>query len=219
MLIKRQISVANHGYQADVPDECPLCHRHSEVQFVQGDRTESGQNVQTVWRCAFVGCRSYFICYYGSLGSGHLLAVKPVKPSIAGFSDAVKKISPTFAEVFTEAEEAAQLGLRQVAGPGYRKAFEFLVKDYAKLQAPDKAKEIEEKFSGAVVNEFIADARIQDVAKRCLWLGNDETHYLRKWTDHDLSDLVTLVKLAAHWIEIEHLSESYMKSMPEVRRS
>lgn len=214
MLIRRQIAVANHHYQTDVPDECPVCHRHSEVQFVQADRTKDGQSVQAVWRCAFVGCRSYFVCYYGPVGSGHLLGVKPVEPKTSEFSDAVKAISPTFVDVFVEAEEAAQLGLLQIAGPGYRKAFEFLVKDYAKKLAPEKEEEIKAKFSGTVVNEFIADARIQAVAKRCLWLGNDETHYLRKWTNHDLGDLVTLVRLAAHWIEIEHLSESYTKSMP-----
>ena len=106
------------------------------------------------------------------------------------------------------------MGMHQIAGPGYRKAFEFLVKDYAKSLQPSRASEIESKFSGAVVNEFIADARIQAVAKRSLWLGNDETHYMRKWTDHDVSDLVVLIKLTASWIEIDHLSKSYVESMP-----
>ena len=94
-------------------------------------------------------------------------------------------------------------------------AFEFLIKDYAKSLAPEKAGEIQKKFSGAVVSEFIADARIQAVAKRCLWLGNDETHYLRKWTEHDVDDLVRLIKLTTNWIEIEHLSKAYVKNMPE----
>ncbi len=120
-----------------------------------------------------------------------------------------------FISIFREAEEASQLGLKQIAGPGYRKAFEFLIKDYAKSLSPDKTEEIEKKFSGAVVAEFIKDARIQAVAKRCLWLGNDETHYLRKWTEHDIEDLVTLIKLTTNWIEIEHLSKEYVQNMPE----
>ena len=107
------------------------------------------------------------------------------------------------------------MGLNQIAGPGYRKAFEFLIKDYAKSIAPDRAAEIEAKFAGAVVSDFVGDPRIQAVAKRSLWLGNDETHYLRKWTDHDVSDLVTLIKLTANWIEIDHLSKSYVESMPD----
>ncbi len=47
------------------------------------------------------------------------------------------------------------------------------------------------------------------------WLGNDETHYLRKWEQHDVDDLVTLIKLTTNWIEIEHLSKSYVEEMPE----
>lgn len=116
--------------------------------------------------------------------------------------------------VFAEAEEAAQLGLSQVAGPGYRKAFEFLIKDYAISLAPDKADDIRKQFSGAVVTDYISDSRIQEVAKRSLWLGNDETHYLRKWESHDIKDLVALIKLTTNWIEIDHLSKAYIQQMP-----
>ena len=215
MLIKRQIVVQNHGYSVDVPDACPVCHRHSEVTSVTADGIDENRGVQAVFRCAYQGCRAFFICSYAARPSPNLVAVRPIKPRVSTFAEVVAQLSPTFIAIFAEAEEATQLGLKQVVGPGYRKAFEFLIKDYAKSLAPAKAKEIEEKFSGAVVSEFIADARIQAVAKRSLWLGNDETHYLRKWTDHDVADLVTLIRLTANWIEIEQLSKSYVERMPE----
>lgn len=215
MHIKRTISVRNHSYPVEVPDACPICHRHSEIQVVGADAIDDGRAVQAVLRCAYVGCRQHFLCYYGPITSGTLVSVRPVKPVLSTFPEAVTTISPAFLSVFAEAEEAAQLGLKQIAGPGYRKAFEYLIKDYAKSIAPDRAAEIEAKFAGAVVNDFVADPRIQAVAKRSLWLGNDETHYLRKWTEHDVSDLVTLIKLAANWIEIDHLSKSYVESMPD----
>ncbi len=215
MHIKRSISVRNHSYQVEVPDACPICHRHSEIQVVGADVIDDGKAVQAIFRCAYTGCRQHFFCYYGPITSGVLVSVRPVKPVLSAFPAAVSTISPTFLSVFAEAEEAAQLGLNQIAGPGYRKAFEYLIKDYAKSISPERASEIEAKFAGAVVNDFVADPRIQAVAKRSLWLGNDETHYLRKWSDHDVSDLVTLIKLAANWIEIDHLSKSYVESMPE----
>ena len=215
MTIKRPISVENLGYQVDAPDACPICHRHSELEVLRSDTTNQGRDVQVVYRCAYQGCRSFFIGYYGLKGQSPLLSVKPIKPVMSNFPEAATKISPTFLAVFAEAEEAAQLGLSQIAGPGYRKAFEFLIKDYAKSLSPDKAPEIEKKFSGAVVTEYIQDVRIQAVAKRCLWLGNDETHYLRRWTDHDVSDFVTLIKLTTNWIEIEYLSRAYVQQMPE----
>lgn len=215
MLIKRNITVQNHSYLVDVPDACPICHRHSEIQVVTVDVTEQGEQVQAIFRCGYIGCKSYFIGYYGPPGQSALIAIKPVKPQVTQFPEAVQKLSPTYIQVFVEAEEASQLGLSQIAGPGYRKAFEFLIKDYAKTLAPGKDAEIEAKFAGVVVRDYIADARIQAVAKRCLWLGNDETHYLRKWTEHDIKDLVTLIRLTANWIEIEHLSKTYIQDMPE----
>lgn len=214
MLIKRQIVITNQGYQVDVPDACPICHRHSEMISAGADVVENGRGVQAVFRCGYQGCRVYFICSYGPKPSSDLLAVRPLKPPESMFPDTVSKLSAAFVSIFKEADEAKHLGLKQVAGPGYRKAFEFLIKDYAKWLAPDKSEEIEKKFSGIIVAEFIPDVRIQAVAKRCLWLGNDETHYLRKWTDHDVEDLVILIKLTTSWIEIEHLSKSYVQEMP-----
>jgi hypothetical protein len=215
MFIKRSIAVQNHHYPVDVPDACPICHKYSETAFVTADLFENNGGVQAVFRCAYHGCRAFFICYYGQKPSSVLLSVRPLKAPEGVFPDTISKLSPTFVSIFREADEAKHLGLEQIADPGYRKAFEFLIKDYAKSLAPGKVVEIEKKFSGTIVAEFISDARIQAVAKRCLWLGNDETHYLRKWTDHDVEDLVTLIKLTTNWIEIDQLSKSYVKEMPE----
>jgi hypothetical protein len=215
MFIKRGINVQNNQYGVDVPDACPICHHDSEIQVLQADQVDNGENVQVIFRCAYVGCRQFFFGYYGPRPQSELKSIKPSKAALTVFTDAVREISPAFVVIFGEAEEAEQLGLEQIAGPGYRKAFEYLIKDYAKSLSPTKASEIESKFAGAVVTDFIGDARIQAIAKRSLWLGNDETHYLRKWTGHDISDLITLIKLTAHWIEIEHLSKTYIQSIPE----
>ena len=204
----------NQGYAVDVPDACPTCHRHSEVALIVSDEVDGGKGVQAVFRCGYLKCRSFFICSYGPKPSSDLLSVRPLRPPENSLSEVVSKVSPMFASIFIEANEAKYLGLRQVAGPGFRKAFEFLIKDYAKSLEPEKTKEIEESFSGNVVKSFIKEARIQNVAERCLWLGNDETHYLRKWADRDVDDLVNLIKLAMHWIEIDHLSKSCVKEMP-----
>lgn len=35
------------------------------------------------------------------------------------------------------------------------------------------------------------------------------------WEEKDINDLITLINLTIHWIEIEHLSSVYTKEMPE----
>jgi hypothetical protein len=218
MNLKRTIQVNNTAYRVDVPDACPICHRHSEIEVTRADLIDSKTRVQATFRCAYAACRQYFFCYYGPPNNDSILSIRPIKPKTSQFPEVIETISPTFLAVFAEAEEASGLGLKQIAGPGFRKAFEFLIKDYAASKAPEKKSEIESKFAGTVVSDFIADARIQAVAKRCLWLGNDESHYMRKWTEHDVSDFVTLIKLTANWIEIEHLSQSYVDEMPEAKK-
>ena len=60
MHIKRSISVRNHSYQVEVPDACPICHRHSEIQVVGADVIDDGKAVQAIFRCAYTGCRQHF---------------------------------------------------------------------------------------------------------------------------------------------------------------
>lgn len=122
-----------------------------------------------------------------------------------------------FVDIYEQAREALDAGLDQIGGPGLRKAFEFLVKDYAKskAQSAEEKEKIDKSFAGNVVNDVIKDSRIVNVSKRAIWLGNDETHYLRKWTDHDVDDLIILIQLTMHWMEIEKLSDDYLKQMPE----
>jgi hypothetical protein len=211
----KNISVENHGYQVEYPDKCPICHHHGEISVIKTHQEPNNTGVQVVFQCAYSGCKSFFIGYYPPKGQKELKTLKPQKPETTTFPDTLKELSPSFVSIYEEADEALHLGLKQIAGPGYRKAFEYLIKDYAKSLKPEDSSNIEKMFSGNVVKEFIADPRIQAVAKRALWLGNDETHYLKKWTQHDVGDLITLIKLAINWIEIERLSQAYTKEMPD----
>lgn len=213
-MIEGTITVSNHSYTVQYPDECPICHHHGEIPVRATFELPRSKGVQVVFQCPFAECRSYFIGYYGPRNEPTLKALKPQTSSPPELPAFVTELSPTFSAIYTEAEEARHAGLSQICGPGYRKAFEFLVKDYAKSLKPEKKEEIEKSFSGNVIAEFIKDPRIQAVAKRALWLGNDETHYLKRWSSHDVDDLVTLIKLTINWMEIERLSAQYINEMP-----
>ena len=216
--MKKIILIDNSSYFINVPDECPICHKYGDTQIRQFFENQSQGRVEVIFQCVFPDCGSYFIGYYPLphlIGKEKWFYLSPQKPEITIFKDSVAGISSQFINIYKQAQEARTLGLDDIAGPGYRKAFEFLIKDYAKSLVPEKQGEIEKKFAGDVVNEYIADKRIQVVAKRALWLGNDETHYLKKWESHDIEDLIVLIKLATDWIDIEQLSKKYCEEMPE----
>lgn len=88
------------------------------------------------------------------------------------------------------------------------------IKDYLISQHPAEQTTIEAMMLGACIKKYVADPRIKEVARRATWLGNDETHYQRRWIGKDLSDLKIMINLVVHWIEAEHVTAEALKSMP-----
>lgn len=71
---------------------------------------------------------------------------------------------------------------------------------------------------GKVIAEYIEEKRILEASKRAAWLGNDETHYKRKWEDRDIHDLRELILLVVREIDASEKYRQYLKEMGEGRR-
>ena len=70
-------------------------------------------------------------------------------------------------------------------------------------------------FLGKCIEDLIDETRIKSCAKRAAWLGNDETHYTRKWEEKDINDLKSLINMTVNWIDLVIESDKYLTSMPE----
>lgn len=130
------------------------------------------------------------------------------------FSPAIIEISPLFAQIYNQAKAADSLRLSDVAGPGFRKALEFLLKDYAIRLHPNDAAWIRSAQLAQVISRHFTDPSMTTVFSRAAWLGNDQTHYERRWIDRDIEDLKRLIDLAIHLIEIERLVTELPTAMP-----
>lgn len=98
----------------------------------------------------------------------------------------------------------------QICGTGYRKSLEFLIKDYLISTLPeDQHEAIKNKFLNNCIRDNISNINIKTVASRAVWLGNDETHYTRKWEDKDINDLKSIIELTLHWIESEIRTQNF----------
>ena len=166
-------------------------------------------------RCTNKICDLGFVANFTKVGDNRFafvdIAAPKGKPRV--FTAKISEISPSFVDIYNEAFFAEQKKLLQICGVGYRKALEFLIKDYLIRLMPEKEQEIKEKFLGNCINELLGDTNIKVAATRAVWLGNDETHYTRKWVDKDLSDLKTLIDISAHWIEMDLLTKEYAGEM------
>jgi hypothetical protein len=140
-------------------------------------------------------------------------SVVPITPVVPSLPELVVKLSPAFVKIYQQAISAEAAGLDEIFGVGLRKALEFLIKDYACANHTDKTDEVRKLNLSDVINNFISAQNIKNCAKRAAWLGNDETHYVRKWEDKDIKDLKLLLKLTVDWISSELYTQEYMKSM------
>ncbi len=198
--------------------KCPHCKTSimPEYIFLDVDDDIAGR-YSVLCRCTNPQCNQSFISEYYRYSNCIVYGgVKPNYPLDKHiFSDTIIGISPSFCEIYNQAYTAQQMDLTQICGVGYRKALEFLIKDYAISQDATKTESIKSKLLGHCINEDVSDERIKQVAKRATWIGNDETHYVRKWEDKDINDLVSLIDLTIHWIESEIETKQLLESMPE----
>ena len=106
-----------------------------------------------------------------------------------------------FVQIYSEAHTAEESNLKEIRGMGYRKALEFLIKDYAIKLHPDDEETIKSTPLAKCIDSYIDNSRIKSLAKASAWLGNDETHYVRKHDDYDLESLKAFLKAAESFID------------------
>ena len=190
--------------------ECPFCHSKMipDYLFLHKDRLFAA--------CSNSSCGKHMVLS-SNMFSEFIFVDPNSRPNSLSFSDTITSISPSFEIIYNQAYCAEQLSLDQVCGVGYRKALEFLIKDYLICGVNDVVAidAIKNKFLSKCIQEDVSDLRIKEVAKRAVWLGNDETHYIRKWADKDVSNLKQLINLTIRWIENEVETKTLLEEMPE----
>ncbi|MBI5267915.1 MAG: DUF4145 domain-containing protein [candidate division Zixibacteria bacterium] len=132
------------------------------------------------------------------------------------FTESVRSISPRFVTIYNQARTAEENGLSEVAGCGFRRSIEFLVKDYLLFDNKDSGADEEGVKTAHLADciKKIDDERVRAIARKATWLGNDETHYLRKFEDFDLQNLKELIKLTAYWIDAKETAKKYDQDLP-----
>lgn len=203
-------------------DGCPICHKKFILDEVAYIKTQS--QIFVIAECPSQKCCETFVVKYNFNRhmeydtEKEIIELKkdgqwPYKVEKKEIGEEIKKMSPDFAKIYNQAEQARESELTEICGVGYRKALEFLIKDYCILCNKDKEEEIKRKLLGKVIEEYITDDNIKAMAKRAVWLGNDETHYIRKWEDKDIQDLIKLIDLTMKWIDLEVTTKKYNEEM------
>lgn len=200
-----------YDFKIEFPNLCPHCGRTMAPECVS--RTDSGESnpyyrtakFALTYRCSFSDCRKYFAVEYntdgGTLKEIHYSYRPPVKTD---FPKTITDLSIMFASIYSQSAIAESEHLDLIAGVGYRKAAEFLIKDYAIHKSSENKDKICKQPLGQVIQDYFDDfPKLKDLATAVAWIGNDETHYIRKHDDKDLDDLKRFIKSAVYFISAD----------------
>lgn len=92
------------------------------------------------------------------------------------------------------------------------------MKDYVILKHPTKQSDIKKAFLKDVIEQYIDDNTVKQLALRATWLGNDETHYERRSEKKDIEDLRVLVRLTVNAIDNKIVGDKHIASMPDPKK-
>lgn len=197
----------------DEPEVCPHCGKFMSPRLVEAFNLntpfEELLNILTVYCCTFSDCHKFFALHYKRQFSNNNFTEAEkyyYRPPInVNLPENIEKVSPMFVEIYKEAVQAEQDGLDNIAGVGYRKAAEFLIKDYAISKNPDQEDQVKKMYLGNVISEYLGDfPKVQSLARAVAWIGNDETHYVRKHNDKDIQDLKKFILATAQFLAADY---------------
>ena len=180
------------------PSQCPHCHNGIEPRHIHQsiERTIN----YSIWKCTFRDCGKQFIAVHEVIGQGQAKFVGYLDGSPIGpyWPDTIKNLKSKFIDTYNQALKAEYSSLDEIAGMGFRKAIEYLVKDYLIQRDSGLEGKIEDKLLANVIGENFnspQEADLKDLLQRATWLGNDMTHYLKYHENFDINDLKELIKL------------------------
>lgn len=206
----------NSYFTVDEPSVCPICKHSLKPTLLYRDVIQNNNGASFLYSSYLcTHCHEMFVCKFSDLHEikdhkytfNNLDLIAPNKFEKVSFNKYIENVSPNFVKIYNQALEAEHNKLDEIAGIGYRKALEFLVKDFLIKHDGKNEEKVKSTNLGVCINTMIENPQLKIAASRATWLGNDQTHYEQKYTDKNINDLKKLIKLSVNWIEMIYLTD------------
>lgn len=217
------------GNQIDIedPNICPHCHitntpHHHWMKFTRD--TDNVDAFISLWQCANTKCNKLFICLHKLVNSNIQFVrflnglpkgpiwPKPILELKDGQSIEGDEKPSKFIKTYLQSLQAENYGLDELAGMGYRKSIEYLVKDWAIQNKKEDKEKIKELWLGNVIKNYY-DGDLKDILDRATWLGNDQAHYNKLFEEFDLSILKELIDLIMVELDRQYKKSHYIETI------
>ncbi len=211
--------------RAEDPNICPHCHVANEPTNLFRHFDNKVDKLISVWRCNYKICGKLFVVSHKRGNNGfdiertlNGLPKGPIWPEpILNLKDGqtvgTDNIKDSkFIKTYLQSLEAETSGYDEIAGMGFRKAIEYLVKDWAIQTKPDEKDKILGKWLSTIITEYFT-GDIKDILDRATWLGNDQTHYNKLFEEYDINHLKELIGLIMVELDREYKKRHYIETI------
>ena len=186
------------------PMLCPICGAF--VDSTKSDAkafSEVGDTNMGFVKYRCTHCRKAYVVAYEYDTEAKTTTFRGFFPSLTEVleSKLLIDLSPGFENYYNQAARAEKVGDLELAAIGFRTALECLVKDYAvKELHKDRNEVIQKKLFGAI-SEYLGERDLVATADVVRILGNDYTHYERKYPQHDYEPLKNYLQIFMKLVE------------------
>lgn len=233
-----QVELLSTTYPIDTPNICPFCHitqqpkivvsrasRNMSITYSKVDYTI--YEALAIWECVNKSCLKSFVCHYlpsddsRKFSLNRFLNGLPKGPDWPKPIEDLKSANPRiedveeqtrFIKTYLQSLVAENSGLDEIAGMGYRKSIEYLVKDWAIQNNPQEKAKIEKLWLGHVIDKYYS-GDLKNILDRATWLGNDQAHYLKLFDDYSIDDLKELIALIMVELDRQYKLQHYITNI------
>ena len=211
----------------EIPSKCPRCGiaygKRPESSFVFQSERFPYDSISFAYAFYFCPhCGKCFLTEYrvideifpNMLAQTSICQTYPSSTFKNVFPDEITKLSPAFVQIYHQAEQAENSGLSDICGLGYRKALEFLIKDFAIHEHPEAEATIKIASLAQCIKKYIDANNIKTLAEKSAWIGNDEVHYIRKQEERTVSDLKKFILASTYFISMTLTTEDAASILP-----
>ncbi len=184
------------------PSVCPYCGL--AVKFIARGGFKSQETLIT-FECPH--CNKLISALYNDTDYKPLNIYPPQPTQLAKIPEEILDISPEFKKIYIQASTAESNNLKELAALAYRRALEFLVKDFCIHKYPtSKDAIIKEHLSASIKRLEDISPIMNDIANKIRLIGNDYTHYQSK-LNYTPSDMKKYINILIPFIQGSILSE------------
>ncbi len=206
---------SGYRFHYQKPSICPHCGIGTDAPITTTYHCDLNNQVLLLAtaRCTACSKSFFFACHKTEDSNAPAVCIYPSISYEPFHNENLEKISQRFIDIYNQAAKCEFDGNLDLAAIGYRTSLEVLVKDYAIQELSIPEEEASKKSLFEAIGEYLKQEDVVKTADVVRILGNDYTHYRRKYPEFDFSLLKYYME-----IFIKQIEAAYMTKHPPVMR-